>query len=107
MRAASADLLLQPEGDVAAAERGLQAAVLEVQEDFLQSGMDSGELSPADTGEWDWSTVSAGVLIIIRESNALEAVLEAVLAALQRNGVAGVLGLWEPSRSETCRFSRR
>jgi hypothetical protein len=81
---------------MAAAERGLQEAFLEVQEDFLQRGMDSGELSPADTGEWDWSTVSAGVLITIRESSALEAVLEAVLAALQRNGVAGVLGLWEP-----------
>ncbi len=90
------NLLLQPEGDVAIADRGLQAAVLEVQEDFLQRGMDSGELSPADTGEWDWSTVSAGVVIVIRESTALVAVLEAVLAALGRNGVDGVLGLWEP-----------
>jgi hypothetical protein len=92
---ASVKLLFRPAGDVAVADRGLLAAVLEVQECFARAGETAAEIDPPDAGEWDWTTVPAGLLIVIRDSNALEAVLDAVVAALERNNVAGVFELWK------------
>jgi hypothetical protein len=92
----SAMLLLRPQGDVAIAERGLHSAVLEVQEDFAQRAEASDEHGPPDAGEWDWTTVPAGLLIVIRDSNALERVLDAVVVALERHDVSGVLEISTP-----------
>jgi hypothetical protein len=86
-------LLLAPVGDHGDAARALRESVLEVQAAYRAEAERAPEPDPPWTGEWDWVRVSDGVLVQVVECEALESVLPAIAAALERRGIEGAFDL--------------
>jgi hypothetical protein len=82
-------LMFSPSGDHGEAARAFRESLLEVQDAFEASAETSAHADPPFVGEWDWLRVRDGVLITVVECDALEDVLPAVAAGLERRGVGG------------------
>jgi hypothetical protein len=91
-------MLLSPAGDSGAAVHALREAVLEVQDAYEAEAQRSGDADPPFPGEWNWVAVPDGVLVQVAECDALDTVLRAVAAGLERRGVDGTLELREPPK---------
>jgi hypothetical protein len=88
-------LVFSPTGDNGEAASAFRESLLEVQDAFEANAETSAHADPPFVGEWDWLRVSDGVLVKVVECDALEDVLPAVAAGLERRGVDGVFDLRE------------
>jgi hypothetical protein len=86
-------LLLSPAGNHAEAARAVRDSVLEIQDAYRAEAERSDDLDPPSAGEWDWVSVSDGVLVNVVECDVFEDVLPAVAAALERRGIEGIFDL--------------
>jgi hypothetical protein len=90
---AELELLLVPEGDVAAAEDALRAVAAAVVDEYQQRALALNVMEPPFAGEWDTMETSQGLRVIVRESNALREALPEVAARLSARGITGTLDL--------------
>jgi hypothetical protein len=88
-------LMFSPTGDHGEAARAFRESLLEVQDAFEASAEASAHADPPFVGEWDWLRVRDGVLVRVVECDAIEDVLPAVAAGLERRGVDGIFDLRE------------
>jgi hypothetical protein len=81
-------LLFSPDGDRAAAVRGVRESVMEVW-DALDQSIWASQDRERSAGEWGWLGVPGGVLVQVSECDMFEEMLRRVAAALEQRGVAG------------------
>jgi hypothetical protein len=91
-------LLLSPTGDSRAAVSALRESVLEVHDAYEAEAQGSGKPEPPFPGEWNWVPVPDGVLVQVVDCDALETVLPAVAAGLERRDVEGAFELRDPPK---------
>jgi hypothetical protein len=98
-------LRLTPMSDPSAAVRAVREVVSEMVDARLEQLRGSEEREPASPGEWEWFGVPGGVLLLVSDCDLFEEMMSALVDAMQRRAVEGVLDVHEWPASATARPS--